>query len=499
MAIAPTEAPHPSRPDEAAEETHVPAPAIERVGWWRGAGGGKELLAVAGPLVVSSLSWTVMTFVDRMMLNHWSGAAMSAAFVAGVVWWVFLCLPLGVCTYASTFVAQYVGSGRPERVGPSVWQGCWIAAAVTPALLAVAPLSWAAFRAAGHSPEAVELEGRYLAILCLGSPAMLLSGALSNFWSGRGKTVLVMVVDALFAAVNLLLDWWWIFGLTVSVAGREVELFPAGGVAGAAWATVASLWLRTFVYAALMLRRPHRAAFNTHAWRPDRPLLRRMLYFGGPSGVQMLLDVMGFTAFVLLVARLGPVENEATSMTFSISHLAFMPVVGLGMAVSILVGQHLGEDRDRAAARTTWTGAAFAWGYMALISAAFVFAPQWFLAGFFRGEAMHGDPAQRAAVAATAAVLLRFVAAYNVLDATMIVFVSTLKGAGDTRFILLASLVMATLLATLTWVAVEHAGVGLYGCWLIISGWIAGLGAAFLLRFLQGKWRTMRVVEPAPL
>ncbi|QDT67256.1 Multidrug resistance protein NorM [Planctomycetes bacterium MalM25] len=468
-----------------------------RPGWWSRAGGGREVLTVAAPLVVSSLSWTVMTFVDRMLLNHWSGAAMSAAFVASTAWFAALCLPLGICSYTNTFVAQYHGSDQPRRIGPSVWQGVWIALGASPFILMAIPWGDAMFRAAGHTAADVALEGEYFSILCWGAPAMLLSQSLSAFWSGRGKTVVVMVVDALFAGLNVLLDWWWIFGLSIAWGQQAIEIFPAAGIAGAGWATVVSLWLKAIVYFVMLVGGGgYRSEFASAAWWVDRPLLKRMLVFGGPSGVQLLLDVLGFTVFILLVAQLGSVENEATSMTFSIGSLAFMPVVGVGMAASILVGQHLGEDNDAAAAQATWTSLHVGWGYMAIVSALMVLVPGLFLSGFFVGEAVEGDLAQRAAVAAVAAVLMRFVAAYNFLDAALIVFVSALKGAGDTRFILLASLVMATLLGVLTWLAVEVLDAGLYGCWTLVSGWIMGLGLIFMLRFLQGKWRTMRVIEP---
>ena len=65
-------------------------------GWWNRPAGGREVLRVAAPLIVSSLSWTVMTFIDRMMLNWVSGTAMSAAFSSSVVWWAIVCLPMGL-------------------------------------------------------------------------------------------------------------------------------------------------------------------------------------------------------------------------------------------------------------------------------------------------------------------------------------------------------------------------------------------------------------------
>ncbi|MEO0529493.1 MAG: MATE family efflux transporter [Planctomycetota bacterium] len=440
-----------------------------------------------------------MTFVDRMMLNHWSGAAMSAAFVGGVIWWAVICLPLGVASYVGTFVAQYHGSKQSLRIGPAVWQGVWVSAAVSPLLLALTPFAEDVFRLAGHSGKTAELEGSYFAILCLSSPAMLFSAALSCFWSGRGKTVLVMIVDALFAGVNLLLDWCWIFGLTLPMNGTEIEIFPAAGIEGAAWATTVAMWLKAGVYLALMLAKVNRETYAANLWRPERELLRRVLWFGTPSGVQMLLDVAGFTAFVLIVAKLGATAGEATSMTFSIGHLAFMPIVGFGMAASILVGQHLGENRDSEAARATWTSLQVSWVYMAAISAAFVFTPQLFLAGFYAGEPIDGDAERRVEVAATAATLLYFVAGYNLLDAMAIVFASALKGAGDTRFILFISLIMAPILGVSTWVAVEVFALGVYGCWAVVAVWIGVLAMIYLARFLHGAWRSMRVIEPTPI
>ena len=74
-------------------------------------------MRVSAPLVVSALSWTIMTFIDRVMLNHVSGAAMAAAFTSSAAWFAMLSLPLGVCSvHANTFVAQYDGQSGPTAM-----------------------------------------------------------------------------------------------------------------------------------------------------------------------------------------------------------------------------------------------------------------------------------------------------------------------------------------------------------------------------------------------
>ena len=98
----------------------------------------------------------------------------------------------------------------------------------------------------------------------------------------------------------------------------------------------------------------------------------------------MLLDVSGFTVFVVLVGKLGTVEQAATSLAFSVNSLAFMPIFGMGMATTILVGQHLGEDRQGPGGpRATMTSLQVSLLYMGAISAFYVLTPDLFLVGFF--------------------------------------------------------------------------------------------------------------------
>ena len=180
--------------------------------WWSRPGGGWEVMRVSAPLVVSALSWTIMTFIDRVMLNWVSGAAMAAAFTSSAAWFAMLSLPLGVCSYTNTFIAQYDGADQPQRIGQVFWQANWIAVGFAPFVLLAIPLAPSLFALAGHSAEATRLEVTFFQILCIGAPALILAQSGSAFYSGRGRTWVVMLVDATAAALNLALDYCWIFG-----------------------------------------------------------------------------------------------------------------------------------------------------------------------------------------------------------------------------------------------------------------------------------------------
>jgi len=182
----------------------------------------------------------------------------------------------------------------------------------------------------------------------------------------------------------------------------------------------------------------------------------------------------------------------ATTLAFNVNSVAFIPMLGLGIAVTTMVGQQLGRNRPDMAAQATWTAFRMALGYMGTMAALYLLVPDVFMLGHAAGVSAQEFTALRDVTV----VLLRFVAAYCLFDACVIIFTGAVKGAGDTRFILLTNLIMAPLPVLAGWLGITYFGWGLLWCWLVITTWISSLGLIFLTRFLQGRWRRMRVIEP---
>jgi len=443
----------------------------------------REMLRLALPLVISTLSWTVMHFTDRVFLNWYSRDAMAAAMPAGALSFAVVCFPLGVAAYVNAFVSQYYGAGRHKRIGLVVWQGVWLGLLAMPFALATVPVANAMFQGIGHSPVIAGYEIELYSTITWGAGAMVAAEAMSAFFTGRGRVRTVMIVDVLAALVNVLLDYALIFGNWG---------FPAWGAAGAGAATAVAMWFKAIVYLTLFLRKQHREEFGTlTGCRFDGALFRRLLRFGAPSGAQLLCDVGAFTTILLIVGKLGELDLAATSLAFNLNALAFMPVYGIGIATTTAVGHRLGQNRPRLAERATWSAFTLAAIYMTLTSSLYVLAPQ----SLLWMHAIKADPTEFAALSGLTIILLRYVAIYNVFDAMVVVFSSAIKGAGDTRFVLLTTLCMSPLPVIATLVGVEWFGLGLYWSWISITTWLCVLGVIYMLRFRQGKWRTMRVIE----
>ena len=451
---------------------------------WSSEGGYRSVLSIAVPLILSTGAWSILHFVDRMFLTWYSPEAIAAAMPAGMLNVTLMSLFLGTAGYVSTFVAQYHGSGQHHRIGPVLWQGIYIAIAGGILHLLFVPLAGPFFRFVGHEPLVQEYEIVYFQVLCLGATPAIASSAIAGFFSGRGKAWPIMWVNVLATALNIILDYVLIFGKWG---------LPELGMKGAAIATVLSACFSFAIYLVLFLRSTHKRPYYTlRGWMFERPLFLRLMYFGFPSGVQFFLEMAGFTAFILLVGRLGTMELAATNIAFNINNLAFMPMIGFGMAVSVLVGQYLGKGKPDLAQRSVYSSFHLTFLYMASVAAAYLFVPNIFINPF----ASQADPASFAAIRKTTLILLRFVAIYSLFDALNIIFASAIKGAGDTRFVMFMIIVVSSLVLVVpSYIALVLLQTGIYTAWTIASIYISILGLVFLFRFLGGKWKSMRVIE----
>jgi MATE family multidrug resistance protein len=451
---------------------------------WNSPGGYREVLVIAIPLILSTATWSIQHFVDRMFLTWYSPEAIAAAMPAGMLNFSMVSIFMGTAGYVTTFVAQYYGARQFHRIGPALWQGVYISLFGGLLILCAIPFAESFFSLVGHSPLVQQNEVAYFEILCLGGGAYAASYALSGFFSGRGKTWPVLWVNVATTVVNLVLDYALIFGHWG---------FAELGIRGAGIATVVAGVFSLLMFFVLLSSGSNNDTFHTiKGWRLEKDLFVRLLRYGFPSGVQFFLEMAGFTAFVLLVGRLGIASLAATNIAFNINTLAFMPMIGCGIAVSVLVGQYLGGDKPDHAQSVVYSGFHLTLVYMVSIAAAYVLVPDVFVAPF----ALRADPGEFSEIYGYSVILLRFVAVYSVFDTMNIIFCSAIKGAGDTRYVMLITVILSVFVFVLpVYLAVVVFELGLMVAWVFATAYITLLGFIFYFRFLGGKWKTMRVIE----
>ena len=447
----------------------------------------RELLTIAIPLAISAGSVTMMHIANRLFLTWHSQDALAAVLPSAMWNWTLLSIFIGTAQYVNTFVSQYEGAQRPDRVAAAIWQGTYFALFGGVLLTILAPLTAGIFYLFPHEKGVQNMEVQYFLIVCLGSLPVLLSGVLGCFFSGRGFTRITMVVNLTGSLINIILDYFLIFGWGP---------IPSYGIAGAAWATVTAEFAILFIYLYLLWLSPDARKYQLwSAWPFDRDLFFRLLKFGLPSGIHFFVDVCGFSVFIMLIGVIDKRVAAASTLAFNLNTMAFLPVVGLGTAVSILVGKRIGEGHPDAAARTTWIGVGIAIVYMLTFGIIYIGLPDLILAPY----AVESNAEEFKQIRPVVITLLWFVAAYSLFDAMAIVFGSALRGAGDTRFAMLFSFLTGWLIMVVpTWIGVQSYNWGVLEAWSACTAFVVVLGVGLGLRFQSGKWRSMRVIEVPP-
>jgi multidrug resistance protein, MATE family len=449
---------------------------------------GRQLVSLAGPLIIANSFTTIQFTVDRAFLSQYNPDAMGASMPASMVFWLLMSLLHGTAAYSSTFVAQYTGAKMPHRVGPAVWHGIYFSIIAGSLFWLLWPLASPLFVAFNHDEKLIPLEATYFqTLLACGAP-MGLVAALSGFFSGRGDSWTVTLINFVGTVVNIGLDYTMIFGKFGC---------PEMGIAGAGWATAIGSWASAIVAMLIFLKAKFRHDYATNTgWRIELDLVWRYIKYGFPSGMQWMLEALSFTFFVILVGQLGTAPANATSMTFTLNMFAFLPMMGLGQAVSILVGQRLGENRPELAERSTWLGVRWAFLYMIIIAVLYLTIPHFLMAGF-RPPVGSSEAAEFAEVEKIVPTLLICVALYSLADAVYVVFSFALRGAGDTRFVMWFTFALAWPIMILpTWYLVTH-GYSIYWPWAFATAYVFTMAICFWLRFRLGHWKSMRVIEAA--
>ncbi len=445
----------------------------------------RDVLRVSLPLVISMTTTVVMTFTDRVFLASYSIDAIAAALPAGITAFVFLSFFADTAGYNNVIIAQYTGTGALSRVSRALWQAIYFALIAWLIMIGISFVGGPLFRLIDHPAEVQELEVIYFRVLCLGSGIHIVGMSFSSFFTGRGVTRPVMIIYIIAMFLNVPLDYALINGIWI---------FPELGILGAAIATVFSWTTATVLLGIFVFTRENNQVFKVFKNRNfDADLFRRLLRYGVPSSLQFSLDVFAFLFFVIMVGRIGKMELVVTNIAISLDSVSFRPLMGFVLGTSTLVGQALGRNRPDeavAAARATMVIVA---SYISVLVLLYVFLPQPLLE-LFRPRDF--SPEDFAAIKGIGVVVLRFVAAYLLLDGLYMICTAVLKGAGDTKFIMWSIGLLSFFgMVMPLYIGIEVFGMGLYYAWGCTVFFLCQLAALTFWRFSQGKWKDMRVIE----
>lgn len=296
----------------------------------------RTILRLAIPIIIAQLSQTAMGFVDTLMAGRY-GAEDLAAVALGSSIWLPTTISLGGLLMAITpTAAQLVGAGRDQATRITFHQGLLCALLTTAIACLVLRNSTIILTHMEIGPALAEKTAEYLRAISWGIPAMMFYQCCRSYCEGFGKTRPLMKIGLFALLCNIPLNYVLIYGKLG---------FPELGGVGCGWATAAVMWIMGITAGLYLHRNTVFRSLRLFSGlpRPDAEQLRHLLLLGLPIGFTLLIEVSMFSVIALIIARLGDTVIAAHQITLSFSGLVFMLPLSVAMALTIRVGQLIGN------------------------------------------------------------------------------------------------------------------------------------------------------------
>lgn len=443
----------------------------------------KDVLVVALPMLLSMSFDTLMTFIDRLFLSKLGPAEMNAALGAGAVQLALTMFFTGMISYTTAMVAQRLGGKRRWDCARAFMQALYVSLMCVPLLYLTIPLGHVAFGMEHLPADQLQYQKTYFNILMFGGVINLVRNVAPCFFSGIGETKIVMKAAFVGMLVNVACNFVLIYGMGP---------IPALGVAGAAYGTlIGNLVSTVILFAKFFGKSCHRRFRTRYAFAFSWPLTRELLKKGIPSGVEMFLNMSAFQLLILMFHALGPESATASSVMFNWDMVAYVPLMGLEVASTSLVGRYVGAKDGAAASRSTYSGLKLGWGYSLLMGIFFIFLPG-ILTDIFKPDVAEAS-AEAIAIFESARpmsiFMLRIATFYIFVEVLLVIYAGALRGAGDTLWVMYACAIMNWCVAGSLYLVAYVFGLPAHLAWIAVVAVYSTAPVLFWLRWKNGKWR----------
>ncbi len=431
----------------------------------------REILRLAVPAFGALVAEPLFLLVDSAIVGHLGTAQLAGLGVAGslLATAVSLCVFLAYGTTAA--VARRLGAGDLRSAMAQGIDGLWLAAALG-VVLALAGLAFAEPLVAvfDPEPETTSYALTYLRVSLIGLPSMLVVLAATGVLRGLQDTRTPLVVAAVGAAANVVLNLALVYG-----AGL--------GVGGSALGTVLAQTGMAVAFTVVVVRgaRRHEAAL-----RPDLPGIRAAASAGVPLVVRTATLRGALLVMTYVATGAGTVALAAHQVAFTIWIFLSLALDAVAIAGQAIVGRYLGAS-DAAGARAA-TQRMVEWGAASGVVLGLV------VVGLRAAYVplFTEDPDVRTLLAS----VLLVAALFQPVCGVVFALDGVLIGAGDGRYLAWAGVVTLVVFVPMA-ALVQAADAGLVALWWAFGGFMVARLVTLVWRWRGDQWLVLGAADPS--
>lgn len=452
----------------------------------------RMLVHLALPICGAQLAQAGMGVVDVMMTGRHNATSLAAVSVGSSLWMPLMLFMTGTLMGLTPIVAHLLGGQRHTAIRPAVHQALWVALLLG---IVAAILLWSAIMPifeVMNVPQAVARESAaYLSAVAFGMPGIALFQALRAFSDGMNHTRPALWISLVGLAVNIPANYVLIYGgdglvdLLGTWIPESVQQLPALGAFGCGVATALSMW--TMALAMAYYTRKGSTYKSVAIWQrltlPQWKGIQELVVVGVPIGVAIFVEVTLFTFIALFIASFGEITVGAHQIALSFTTILFMLPLSLSMALTVRVGNTLGQQNFALARTVAWNGIV-----VSVILAAVNSLLLWVTA-----ETVIALYTSNSEIQALALSIIALAVIFQLSDSLQVNLAGALRGYKDTRIVMIITVLSYWIvgLGGGHWLGSKGVGdmvapLGVHGYWI---GLIIGLSVAALLL----AWRLQRI------
>ncbi|HOP11806.1 MAG TPA: MATE family efflux transporter [Oscillospiraceae bacterium] len=427
----------------------------------------KQLLIYAIPILLSSFLQQLYNIVDTMvagkLINYNALAAVGAN---GVIVSLLVGFFLGFTTGGSVIISQAFGARDTKGVFDGVHTAVGVSIAAGVLLTGLGLVFTPALLKLINTPEEVRgMAIQYLTIYFCGTVPVMLYNMGSAILRAVGNSTLPLVFLAVAAGMNTVLDFVFVGGLKM-------------GIAGTAWATVISQTLAAALTVAALMRTEGIYKLFIRKIRIKKDVLFQILKLGVPAGLQTSVISLSNILIQRAINGFGAVVMAGAAVAGKVDGIVGGTIASFGLATTGFSGQNYGAgriDRVKKGARI---------GFLMSFSACIIMSG---ILLIFRNQVaslFNEDPQVIKSAVQMMVMMLPLYWVYGIVD----IFGGTMRGAGST-FVPMVVILVGMCLMRMVWIAVAapvfsdvRAVFAVYPIswiWTAIPMWLI---------YLRGKW-----------
>ncbi|HFE64162.1 MAG TPA: MATE family efflux transporter [Caldithrix sp.] len=423
----------------------------------------KPLMSLAVPMIIAFAFQTSFNFIDRFFVSRLGDIGTAAIGMAFIVQLVVIALGSGVGMGLNSYISRNLGAGKRDRAVLAAMHSFLISIIIGVLFGGLGLLTQdVLFRSLGAGGLLLQSIKQYLSILFLFAPVYLLAMVSNNIFRGWGNTVYPMKFMLTATLFNILLDPLLIFGWWV---------IPGMGIRGAALATGLSRSIALVYTLVILIFKSKPVKLRMSVFQFDWSVVKGIFQVGLPASAGQILNSLSISLLFLILRQFGDQARAAYTIAFTYDNVAFLPILGIGQAVTIMTGHNYGAKQYRRIRTIFFTALKIA-ALMALPATLIVSISPGFFAGIF---------ARSPEVLGISAAALRILAPGYVLAAAFICSIGSFQGLGLGKQQLWATLLRIFFLT------VPFTFIG-SRVWGITGFWIGILSANILTALIVLTW-----------